>query len=231
MVIRKLLNAALPRRCVFCNSRMGEDVDGLVCTRCDALLPRAANACDRCAVTLPDGNYVDLICGDCQLAPPPFTRARAAFEYAFPIDSALKALKFKRQLHYVPTFAAALLEVLQRDLDDVDALVPVPLHGWRYARRGFNQAYELCKPLARASHLPVLRNVRRVKATASQSGLNATERRRNLAQAFTVNGRLRNTRLLIVDDVMTTGETCRQLALSLLAAGAEQVDILTVARA
>jgi predicted amidophosphoribosyltransferase len=77
----------------------------------------------------------------------------------------------------------------------------------------------------------VLRNVRRVKATASQSGLNATERRRNLAQAFTVNGRLRNTRLLIVDDVMTTGETCRQLALSLLAAGAEQVDILTVARA
>ncbi len=227
-MISKILNGALPRRCAFCNSAVK---DKRVCVRCDDLLPRVGNTCERCAATLADVPRGDVVCGACQRTPPPFARARAAFEYAFPIDTALKSLKFNRQLHYVPVFSAALLTILQRELDGVDALVPMPLHRWRYALRGFNQAYELCKPLARASRLPVVRNVRRVKPTVSQTGLNAAERRRNLAQAFAVSGRLRYSRLLIVDDVMTTGETCRQLALTLLAAGATQVDVLIAARA
>ena len=127
---------------------------------------------------------------DCQQRPPPFGFARAPFVYAFPIDTALKAMKFKRQLQYVPAFTDYLLPELRSLADRVDALVPVPLNRWRYARRGFNQAIELCKPLARASGLPINFDVKRVKATLPQSGLSALQRKQNLQDAFTVPRRL-----------------------------------------
>jgi predicted amidophosphoribosyltransferase len=89
----------------------------------------------------------------------------------------------------------------------------------------------LSKTIARAAKTPILGNVYRIRRTVSQSGLTAAERRRNLAHAFVVAGRLKCKRPLIIDDVMTTGETCRQLASTLLLAGATQVGVLTVARA
>jgi ComF family protein len=147
------------------------------------------------------------------------------------VDSALKSLKFRRQLAYGPVFSAALLRVFEEECRSADALAPVPLHRWRYLRRGFNQAVELCRPLARATGLPLLRNLLRVTATAPQSGLKARERRQNLAGAFRVTGELACKHPLIVDDVMTTGETCRALSLCLLTAGAETVSVLVVARA
>lgn len=226
--MERLLNGVFPPRCVFCNGHIRE---GLICKRCDALLLRAGNACDRCAAALPETAGPDAICGACQVAPPPFSRSCAIFEYGFPIDSALKSLKFNRRLHYVPFFSAALLDLKWREFPDVDALVPVPLHRWRHASRGFNQAWELSKTISRSAKIPVLGNVRRIRRTVSQSGLTAAARRRNLAGAFAVAGPLKRNRLLIVDDVMTTGETCRQVASALLMAGATQVNVLTVARA
>lgn len=162
---------------------------------------------------------------------PPYKVARAPLIYAFPVDAALKAIKFKRQLWYVPAFAALLLRVLERDLSSVDALVPVPLHRWRQMSRGFNQATELCRPLSRATGLPVIADVRRIRATKPQTGLHAAARRKNLEHAFALAGELHCRHPLIVDDVITTGETCAQMALTLLAAGAEKVSVLTVARA
>ena len=102
------------------------------------------------------------------------------------------------------------------DLDQVEDLV--------------NQAIELCKPLHRATGLPVNFEVERVKATQMQSGLSASERRRNLKDAFAVSAKLGCSRPLIVDDVMTTGATCRRLAEVLLQNGAERVGVLVVAR-
>ena len=169
-------------------------------------------------------------CADCQANPPPFSMARAPFRYAFPVDSAIKALKFNGKLYHAPALASYLSRELQQMRQDIDALVPVPLHRWRHARRGFNQAIELCKPVSRSSGLPILRNVRRVRSTMPQSGLDAKERRRNLRGAFAVVGRLRCRYPLIVDDVVTTGATSRQLALKLLAHGAESVAVLSVAR-
>lgn len=116
-------------------------------------------------------------------------------------------------------------------LRHADALLPVPLHPWRHAARGFNQALELARPLARRSGLPLLTITRRVRRTRPQTGLTAAERRRNLRGAFSVTRRLPCRHPLIVDDVMTTGETCSQLARVLLAAGAEDVSVLTAARA
>jgi ComF family protein len=170
-------------------------------------------------------------CAACQQHAPPWTACAAPLHYEYPVDAALKALKFRQCLYFAPALAELLQPLLRERFSDVDALVPVPLHRWRQGRRGFNQAVELCRPLAKASGLPLLRPVRRIRATGAQTGLDRAARRRNLRAAFRASAPLRCRYPLIVDDVMTTGETCRQLAKVLLAAGAERVGVVTVARA
>jgi ComF family protein len=218
---------AFPDCCVLC----GGDALGHFCFSCRADLPRIPNPCGRCDQPVGASGGGHIHCAACQLRPPPFQRARSALLYAFPVDTALKSLKFGHALYYVPAFAELLFAEFLLCFQHADALVPVPLHHWRYATRGFNQAIELCKPLGRWSGLPIVQNVRRIRWTPPQSGLDALSRRRNLKNAFAVRGKLSSRHPLIVDDVMTTGETCRQLARTLLKAGAHTVDVLTVARA
>ncbi|MFQ5981922.1 MAG: ComF family protein, partial [Woeseiaceae bacterium] len=199
-------------------------------TACRAELPWTDVACERCgqplSLPLPEGAH----CSDCQLHPPPFDKAFAPLVYTFPVDSALKSLKFQRQLVYAPAFGELLLSPLAERFPDVDSLLPVPLHARRHAVRGFNQAAELCRPLRKQTGLPIIKNVRRVRFTEPQTGLDAAERRRNMKAAFEVRGKLYFATPLVVDDVITTGETGRQLAQALLRAGAEKVSVLAVAR-
>jgi ComF family protein len=222
-----MLRRAFPDRCVFC----GSEAPGWLCVNCRWDLPHVPNPCGRCNQPVRVPGPVNQDCAACQVSPPPFYRARAALLYAFPVDAALKSLKFGHALYYVPAFAELLFAQFLQSFESADALVPVPLHHWRYAGRGFNQAAELCRPLSRAAGLPIVANVRRVLRTPPQTGLDAEARRRNLHAAFAVSGRLGCSYPLIVDDVMTTGETCRQLARVLLDAGAVTVGVLTVARA
>jgi ComF family protein len=221
-----MVRRAFPDCCVLC----GGEAFGHFCFGCRVDLPRIPNPCARCGqpAGVPVARHIH--CAACQLRPPPFRRARSALLYAFPVDTALKSLKFGHALYYVPAFAELLLAEFLLGFRHTDALVPVPLHHWRYATRGFNQAIELCKPLSRWAGLPIVRNVRRIRRTPPQSGLDALSRRRNLKDAFAVRGTFSPRHPLIVDDVMTTGETCRQLARTLLEAGAVTVDVLTVAR-
>ena len=214
----------LPQCCVLCGGHLH---GARLCEDCRADLPWINVACRRCGLPLLAGSH----CADCQKRPPPFDCAFAPLLYTFPVDSALKALKFKRQLFYAPAFGELLLAVLQNTFAEVDALLPVPLHGRRHATRGFNQAAELCRPLQRASGLPLVGNVRRTRHTKAQIGLDANERRRNMKAAFEARGALEFRHPLVIDDIITTGETCRQLATTLLRAGAEKVSVLAVARA
>jgi len=223
----KAARLLFPDRCVLC---CAGGIDGWFCNRCADLLPRNGCACRRCAQPLEFATEM-LLCAGCLTAPPAFAASRAALKYEFPVDSALKSLKFNRRLYLVPAFSSLLLHELECHFADTDALLPVPLHRRRQAARGFNQAQELCRPLARATGLPLLRNVHRVRATRPQSGLDARARRRNLSHAFAVRGALCCRRPLIVDDIMTTGETCNQLAQLLLRNGASSVGVLVVARA
>ncbi len=220
--------ALLPDCCVLCNLSLRND---LICRRCHDLLPVSGPGCERCAAAFAAAQAPGVYCADCQADPPAFHKTAAALKYAFPVDSALKAYKFNAQLHYAPAFASLLLPILEHEFADADALLPVPLHRWRHAERGFNQAAEIAGILARSSRLPMLRTVRRIRATPSQSGLDAAARRRNLKGAFALRSQLRCRRPVIVDDVMTTGETCRQISRLLIEAGAESVGVLVVARA
>jgi len=160
----------------------------------------------------------------------PLTFLIAPFLYEFPMDAAIKAWKFRRRLEYTPAFVALLIEALADLPERPDALLPVPLHWRRQALRGFNQAEELAAPLHRLLRVPVVTNVRRVRHTASQSGLGASERQKNLGTAFRVRGRVDARHVLIVDDVVTTGATSSHLAKVVLRAGAEKVSLVAVAR-
>jgi len=155
----------------------------------------------------------------------------APLGYEFPVDAALKALKFQRHLFYGPALAELLCRECERLPVDIDAVLPVPLHWRRKWFRGFNQAIEIAAPVAKHMGMPLIRNVRRIRATPFQSGLSARERARNLRNAFVVRGVMPWRHVLIVDDVITTGATVRQLAKVVLKSGVRKVSVLAVARA
>ena len=226
----RALHEIIPRTCVFCGD-IGAPDSAAICAGCFDDLPWLEHPCPSCAASLGTALADGVACGACQADPPPFAKAIAAVDYGFPIDAAIRRFKFHGRLQYAPAFAEILLEASNRLPPDVDALLPVPLHRWRQMRRGFNQAVELARPVARRLDLPIIRNVRRRTATPYQSGLDARERRSNLAGAFEVRGRIPATHVAIVDDVITTGETCRQLAALVLDNGADAVSVLALARA
>jgi ComF family protein len=227
-LLSKVQDVLVPGRCVLCGD---SSCKTSLCLRCRDILPVVTNACERCAAALPARQLRGVACGRCQIDLPLFERTIAVLQYAYPVDVALKALKFNAKLHYAPAFADLMLPLLQTEFPGCDALVPVPLHRWRHAGRGFNQAGEIAGTLARKSGVPMRRSVLRIRATPSQSGLDADARRRNLQHAFAAQRLLRCRHPVIVDDVMTTGETCRQIARVLIEAGAESVGVLVVARA
>jgi len=229
-LVRQLDDSIMPIRCVFCGTRSYPG-EGRVCGGCRADLPWIRYACERCAepvvTELPRGVH----CGACQASPPPFAATLAPLRYEFPVDAAIKALKFSRRLYYAPAFGELLIEAMQSRSLPVDALLPVPLHWRRQAFRGYNQAAEICRSVARHYSMPVLSGVVRHRATPFQSGLAARERSTNLRSAFVVKRKPGKQHILIVDDVVTSGATARHLARALLKAGAAKVSVLAVARA
>ena len=226
---RQLLDWLFPPVCAFCGTPTEAPAQQL-CAPCAADLPWIVHACRRCAMPLATALCADMLCAACQREPAPFTVALAPLAYEFPVDVAIKAYKFRRRSYYQPAFAEILLSAVGRLPPDIDAVVPVPLHRWRMIRRGFNQARELAMPVADALGVPLVDAVRRRRATPYQSGLDPAARRANLAQAFAIRGNVPFRHVLIVDDVITTGETCRQIAGLLKRHGVADVSVLAVAR-
>lgn len=209
MFLESVENVLMPRRCVFCGTRTTRN-EGSICSGCDDDLPRLDSP-------PAPGSMLDSL-----IVP---------LAYEFPVDAAIRALKFRRRLEYVPAFARLLCEASEALPRGIDAVVPVPLHWRRRWRRGFNQALEIGRPVARHLGVPIVHNVSRRRATPPQSGLNAAERARNLRDAFLVRGSLPYDHVLIVDDVITTGTTAGQLARALRRAGIRKVSALAIARA
>lgn len=228
LVREKIGRLLSPRLCVLC--RM-ESPGRYICSGCEVDLPWLDVACPGCAEPLPQRLAEGVTCAACQQRPPVFDRALAPLRYAFPVDCALKALKFNRRLYYAQAFAAILLPHVFAMRDAIDTLMPVPLHHSRHAMRGFNQATEICRSIALATGLPIDTSVVRTRNTPAQAGLDLETRRRNLHGAFRARKKIRGQRPLIIDDVMTTGETCSQLAAALKQAGATRISVIAIARA
>jgi ComF family protein len=227
---RALEHALMPRCCVFCGMKR-QHQESAICPGCERDLPWIREQCRGCARPLAAKPGPGVVCAECQDRPLPFAAAGAPLAFEFPVDAAIRLFKFHRRLQYADAFGELLCRSLAELPGDIDALAPVPLHWLRHGVRGFNQAAEICRPLQKATGLALVRNVSRRRRTPYQSGLGARERRRNLAGAFEVRGRIRATHVLLVDDVITTGETCAQLARELFAHGVRKVSVLAVARA
>jgi ComF family protein len=199
--------------------------------------------CGLCLCALPGHRRLCRACErDLPWLPAPATIPQAvpvfcALAYEFPVDRLVTAAKFHGRLDHARLLGALLLRALRAPLargvvPRPDALVPVPLHRRRLAGRGYNQALEIARPLARGLGLPLRPAwASRARETREQTGLAAAERRRNLRGAFLATPACAGLRIAVVDDVVTTGSTARALAIALRAAGAAECQVWAVARA
>ncbi|RMG54134.1 MAG: ComF family protein [Gammaproteobacteria bacterium] len=217
-------------RLLLCCRLCGMPGHGL-CADCRALFPVNLPACPRCATPMPAGTSGQP-CGACQRRLPPFARAWSPWRYEPPLDWLLPRLKYHQALEHARLLGSLMAEYLpEADVGWAEAIVPVPLHRARLVRRGFNQALELARPVARYAGLPLLGDaVVRVRDTPAQVGLERAARLRNLKGSFAVRRSLPS-RVLLFDDVLTTGATAEALTRALLQAGVEEVRVWAVARA
>ena len=174
-------------------------------------------------------------CAACLTRPRAFDAARAACLYDETSREPILQLKHADRLDLAPLFARWISRSARELIEAADAIAPVPLHPWRLLRRRYNQAAEIARPLAALSGTPYLPDalVRR-RATATQAGRSGSGRRRNVAGAFEVptsrQAKVAGLRILLIDDVLTTGATAEGCARALKAAGAARVDLAVVAR-
>ena len=191
--------------------------------------------CDRCGTPPGPGAGEDAVCAACIARPPRWGRARAAFVYDASSRRLVLDLKRSGRRDGLDTFAGWMAQAGQQLLAEADLILPVPLHYVRLAGRGFNQSAWLAAAVARRSGTPLLVDgLTRTRRTPTQGGLTARARRRNVAGAFAVRprraGQIQGKRLLLVDDVLTTGATLSACTRALKRAGARQVDVLVLAR-
>jgi ComF family protein len=198
---------------------------GILCPACDADLPRLAGTlCPRCALPSPGA----ALCGRCLADAPHYDATVAALAYRFPADTLVHALKFRSQLALAPLMGDLLIE---RIGERIDLVVPVPLSRERLRERGYNQAAEIARHVAkqRRARLELTVAVRE-RNTLAQADLPWSDRARNVRGAFRCERPLDGAAIAVVDDVMTTGATLDELAATLKRAGAARVVNWVVAR-
>lgn len=222
-----ILDHLLGSRCQLCG-----DVASGLCAPCREALPHNLQPCPVCAQPLPDHAPIDTPCARCQHDPPIFDRVIAPLSYRFPVDDLIAGLKYHHRLHLAAPLAGCLAQAIARssEIEWPDAVMPVPMPARRLRERGFNQAAELARVLGRELELTITTDlVRRVGTARRQRGLVRADRQRNLRGTF-VTTRRPPRHVAIVDDVVTTGATANEISRVLRTAGAERIEIWSVAR-
>ena len=207
--------------CLLCGAESGPE---LLCPACIGELPALPESCPQCALPSPAA----AVCGSCINRSPHFDATIALWRYEFPCDGLVQALKYRAQLALAGFFARSLAS---RPLPEVDVVLAMPLHAKRLAERGFNQALEIARGLARYRGTPIEpRGVLRVKNTPPQTELPYEDRAKNVRGAFLCELDLSGASVAVLDDVMTTGATLNELARVLKRAGARRVENFVIAR-
>lgn len=228
-----LLDFLTPPKCLSCRGAVSEGA--ALCAACWSRLSFIeAPVCDVLGTPFSYDPGPGAISPAALAEPPPWNRARAAVAYDEHSRKLVHALKYGDRMEAGLFMATQMARGGRALLEDADVIVPVPLHRWRLWQRRFNQAAFLAQQIAKGSGRPVeFDALQRARYSRSQVGLKAEERRRNVARAFAVApegiGALAGRKVLLIDDVMTTGATAASCATALKKAGAAQVDVLTFA--
>lgn len=235
-----LVKAVKSSSCALCYRSY--HIGGALCPDCRADLPRIELACRICATPLAQRENLDLsnsslICGQCLQNPANIYLTLAPYQYQQPIQGLIYALKFSRQHYYADILADLLchrLEEYYASGTDImpQYLIPVPLHPKRLRQRGYNQALEIAKPIAKKFNIPILwKRIVRLRHTDAQAEIDRQQRAQNVKNAFAVKTDLSNCHVAIIDDVYTSGNTVKSLAQALDTAGVSRVDVWCCARA
>lgn len=227
----------LPSTCLLCASTISE---GLLCLGCHIDLPHLAhkNLCRQCGLQV---ESLSNFCGHCLKQPPVFERSIIPFAYEYPLNRLIHQFKYRRHLTSGKLLGQLLADHLmhcaqeQEDWCAPDLLIPAPMHWLKRWQRGFNQAEFLARPIARELHIPLATHiVQRTHKTPAQKELTRTERQQNLRKAFAISEQNRahiiGKRIAIIDDVVTTTATVRELSQLLIRAGAKEVQVWALAR-
>lgn len=229
---KQIWHWCIPSVCVFCRAEAEDNYD--LCNACVEDLPWLKQVCSCCAISLPESASTYHLCGQCLRQSPPFEQTFGLFFYQFPIAQLITALKFQKKLVYAELLGQLLGDYLLKQYEGKllpECIIPMPLHRNRLRERGFNQALEIARPIAKKMKLPIdLQSCERVRPTVSQTTLPARKRYANMRNAFLVKPTLNAKHVAILDDVITTGYTIKELANSLRVFGVEKIDVWCCAR-
>jgi len=231
---RAIVQTVLPPTCLACRKPAGGS--GGLCSQCwqgAGFIERPY--CERLGTPFAYDSGVPLISPVAFADPPAFDRARAAMRFSDVARDLVHLLKYGDRLDLVKPFSTWMSRAGGELLSEADALVPVPLHWTRLFQRRFNQSAELARAIARRKGIAVIDDVlERVRATPPQVGLARDERAKNVHGAFSVGksvrAKVKGKRIVLIDDVLTTGATANACARVLRRAGALRIDVLTLAR-
>ena len=232
--IRIALEAVLPPRCLACDVETSGT--GALCADCwSAVVFLAPPHCECCGLPFEFEVAVGSLCGTCARERPSYTRARAVFRYGDVSRALILRFKHGDRTDAAPAFGTWLARAGHDLLTEADLVAPVPLHRFRLFARRFNQSALLAQAIAHESDVAVAVDLLvRTRNTRSQATLSSDQRSRNVKGAFNIRRQWRNRvvglKILLVDDVMTTGATVEECSKALLAEGAASVDIVTLAR-
>ncbi len=227
----------LPSKCLLCASTLPH---GLLCLGCQLDLPHLShkNLCKQCGLQVESLSH---FCGHCLHQPPLFERSIIPFAYEYPLSSLIQQFKYHRQLTIGKLLSQLLSDHLKHCAQDdhdwraPDLLIPAPMHWLKRWQRGFNQAEFLARHIADELQIPLATHiVKRTHKTPPQKELTRAERQQNLRKAFTISAknrvRITGKRVAIIDDVVTTTATVRELSQLLMKAGAREVQVWALAR-
>jgi ComF family protein len=224
-----------PPTCAFCEEAIVGS-DAFLCDGCtDSVDVVNGPLCIQCGLPVP-GLAIQGSdrCGRCLADPPPYIKARYAVYYQDAVRNALLRFKFAGGLHVAGALSQILTEAFRRHFQpsDFGLIVPVPIHRARLIHRGFNQVVVLAKKLSKETGIPLDRTCfRKIKDTPPQVGLTRAARVKNLRGSFAIRNpdRIQGQKVLLVDDVATTGSTIAEAAKTINRAGADSVDVLVLA--
>lgn len=230
-----LFDLLLPPTCAICRVETPALSPIGICPNCLTQLPALPAArCPRCALPYPTEDGRPHLCEACLRRPPDFSAVVAVGVYGGLLRESIHHFKYEQGIHLDQPLGALLGQRLATDEPGFlpDLILPVPLHPRRLRERGYNQSLLLARRLGKELRVKTeSRRLRRMRPTPPQQGLPLAERQRNLRGAFALSAPLRGEKILLIDDVMTTGATVRECAQVLKSGGAGEIIVAVLGRA